>query len=605
VIFSIPESVASALKLADESEAPVDEGMLAGELRKAAGDPSALTAEEKRGVWVEFAPFEFMTSTEGRAGPWDSYFVPGATFERNDGTQAYIPDAADMDADAVAHWVARAEAAKHPALRARYADLVWELASRVTGAKPDIRFARMAVDAYLETVVRELTDSEHQTWRFAVRALELSISISDEARLQAAKTTLFAIHRPPRPDGKRGMWWLLDEALADNKGARLTREERAEIIDGVEAVLRSASNIEEASSFDPFATQDAADRLARHYARLKRPDDVVRVVRTAGDAFEKVAEQAEPLLATTWLQDVYRRYRQAGLNADAARVEAAIRARAQAVRDSAKRIEIPLHIKPEEVQKWLQAITDGDSAAVLRRLGGHFLLRADDVEAQTKKAMEIAPITAILPIDIGGGDGFSVARIGSVEDDLDGRTIHQGATALGFQGGWLASAIDRTRERLGLLPEHVLAFLASSPMLAETDAALLKEGIEAYFAGDQVKAIHLLVPQLENILRAFLRALGAPTMRSDPNVGGFQAIGMGEILSSPAFKERFDKNVRFHFRALYADRRGINLRNNLAHGLIAHEQLTRPLSDWVIHSLLLIPLLAPSKTAVAASAAGE
>ena len=41
----------------------------------------------------------------------------------------------------------------------------------------------------------------------------------------------------------------------------------------------------------------------------------------------------------------------------------------------------------------------------------------------------------------------------------------------------------------------------------------------------------------------------------------------------------------------YVERRGINLRNNLAHGLVSHAAFTQALSDRVFHSLLVMILV--------------
>ena len=106
-----------------------------------------------------------------------------------------------------------------------------------------------------------------------------------------------------------------------------------------------------------------------------------------------------------------------------------------------------------------------------------------------------------------------------------------------------------------------------------------------------MKAIHILVPQIEAALRDLLAALGAPVMIPDTDLGGFQVIGLGKILSHEIFHARTPKDLRFHLRALYSDRRGINLRNHLAHGLAHPELLNMGLSNWVVHTLLLIGML--------------
>jgi len=77
-----------------------------------------------------------------------------------DGTTLHFPDLTEIDADYVEHWEARAQAASHPVLKARYADLVWDLKREVTGVVPDPMYARVAVRAYLDAVTRRLYKRE-------------------------------------------------------------------------------------------------------------------------------------------------------------------------------------------------------------------------------------------------------------------------------------------------------------------------------------------------------------------------------------------------------------------------------------------------------------
>lgn len=120
---------------------------------------------------------------------------------------------------------------------------------------------------------------------------------------------------------------------------------------------------------------------------------------------------------------------------------------------------------------------------------------------------------------------------------------------------------------------------------------LLAEGIAAWMDGDAVKAIHVLVPQIEAALRDLLAAMGAPVTEVDHINGGFLMIGFGKIISHPVFVKRVSKDIRFHLRGLYCDVRGINLRNNLAHGLASAELLNAGTANWVFHTVILIGAL--------------
>ena len=74
------------------------------------------------------------------------------------------------------------------------------------------------------------------------------------------------------------------------------------------------------------------------------------------------------------------------------------------------------------------------------------------------------------------------------------------------------------------------------PVLLEAES-LLTEGIEAYLKGDHVKAVHVLIPQIEAALRALLGLLGLPTnkpMRSSKGV--MQAKNLNDVLADPNVK---------------------------------------------------------------------
>jgi lysyl-tRNA synthetase, class I len=64
------------------------------------------------------------------------------------------------------------------------------------------------------------------------------------------------------------------------------------------------------------------------------------------------------------------------------------------------------------------------------------------------------------------------------------------------------------------------------------DTTLLLQGVRAWIDEDYVKAIHVLVPQVEKGLRRMVTALGKPVTRAHREVPGASlAINMGEVLN--------------------------------------------------------------------------
>jgi hypothetical protein len=80
-------------------------------------------------------------------------------------------------------------------------------------------------------------------------------------------------------------------------------------------------------------------------------------------------------------------------------------------------------------------------------------------------------------------------------------------------------------------------------------------------------------------------------MKPDPHFRGFQAISLGEIPNHERFVALIPNDIRFHLRVLFHDVRGLNVRSEMAHGLAAPDLFGRGISNWVIHSIILIGLL--------------
>jgi len=69
--------------------------------------------------------------------------------------------------------------------------------------------------------------------------------------------------------------------------------------------------------------------------------------------------------------------------------------------------------------------------------------------------------------------------------------------------------------------------------------------------------------------------------------GGSQKISLGEVLADEKFTQ-VPEAIRFHMQVLYQDPRGMNVRNELAHGILAFELLGLGLANIVVHSIVLI-----------------
>jgi hypothetical protein len=303
---------------------------------------------------------------------------------------------------------------------------------------------------------------------------------------------------------------------------------------GLERVLRITSDQTNKERFDPFAAQGAAERLERHYRHINRYDEVHRVIRTYGQAFENAAKEAAPLLAVAWLQPVFEKYQDTGLRVDAARLHQILEMRGPQAQAGMQRVEIPIEISPEDMEKYAEALTVNDRQQSLGRIGVSFIPRIAEIQADNEQMRSHAPLFTLIPIRRFEA-GHVAAIIGPQSEDPDGRLVNQIATRIGLEMPWLAMAFEKVKARHGLDAKQLWAILAESPLFKEDQRAMIMDGLTAWLGGDHIKAIHVLVPQVERTVRNLAGLIGVPITSRGRTGGTMQIRGLGEILYDNLF----------------------------------------------------------------------
>lgn len=586
--LEITEQVEIAFQDADKADQRLDEFLVRDRLVRILHDLGNFTQGQRRGNFALVSALEFQPRRMYGEPIWDMYWQLLSSATDTAGKVHFFPDVAIVDSEIIQEWCSRAQTTRHPLLRARYADLAWEVTRyrKDLARRPNVAMARSAIDGYLDAVEGTLFVDDIYAWNYVERAIELAASIRDKGRVQRAKAVMFKFRTACELRDARYAFWRFHEiAWRQARVLGLTDTDRAEIVQILESQLALRSRIEDPQNFDPHLATTAAEalKLWRDFAGQKNEAD--RAAHTAGEAFEAAAAQATGLTAIAWLTDQLARYRQLGDQEGVFRMETAIRTRAQEAQGEMKRISVPLNLNPEELDAWADRVAGENLDEALKRFGAVGIVRRDSTERAILENAR-STISAHIPIMITGRDGFTKAAIGSVKDDLDSRIVHHAAQLLSQQGPWLNLAWQRIHAKHSAELDAVLEWLSRSPCFPTERMPFIREGLTAWLAGDHVKTVHVLVPQVESALRDLLAALGGVVTKPDRH-GGSQKISLGEILADEKFAQ-VPEAIRFHMQVLYQDSRGMNVRNELAHGILAFELLGLGLANIIVHSIVLI-----------------
>ena len=543
-----------------------------------------LTDAERKGAWAEATPFHFIPAKES---PWGTHYGPLASFTEADGSASHAPDLGQVDEEIIEYWERRSSATQHPVLRARYADVVWDLKKKAIGKPADASYARRAIDAYLDGVTAQLFKKPINTILASKRALELSLSIGDKDRTMKSKRVmlkLFSENLEPLHIGART---ILFDSLTESKKVDLEPNELASLIEGLEGMLRHSTT--PGPGLDPFGAEAVARRLASYYERQGDKAEAQRAIRRYGGAFERLSAKVDSMLAMAWLQPVYEEYKNRGMNGDAERVLVASAEKGKTVANELRQVSVPVELTEAELDEFIKPLIEGPPRDALLRITKSLMPKAGNVAELLKELKTKAPLMARIGVSRIVGDHFA-AEAGSIEDDPEGRLIMQLAQHIDFYYFALSRSLDQLWAKNGLEADTIMAVLDESPVFTPERRPLLEEGVKAYVAHDYIKAIHVLIPQIEQALRQLLILTGVPELKSARG-GLFHLKNLNDILRESRITNALGYDTRLYLQTLLADERGQNIRNNVCHGLATPAQLGRRMADQVLHALLTVSLV--------------
>jgi hypothetical protein len=538
--------------------------------------------------WLaEYMAFGFYEDSSEQGSVWGTYFGPMMSARNQDGTVSEFPSIKRVTPEMLNYWSERAKQAKHPILKTRYAALVWEFSKHVTKKSADITMAHICIDNIIEMAKSLCHENECDVIQRMEYAVNLAISINDKTRLNKLRDAIIDFEDKVADDSKRGLWGFSFDTLLMNKKVQLSDGQTTKVVNTLEERLERVSDFDNKKSFDPFASESAATRLAQYYRRQNQPDDVKRVLLKYGNAFERASEGASSLLAIAWLQKVESVYRDFGLKDEADRILNVIRQRGPDVRKDMKPITVETEISREKMENYVNAMIDGELNAAMTRIAVHYIPKKDEAAQQLKDLAKEHPISFLFPTTIQDHNGRTIAHIGSLDKDLDGHVMRSITQDMQFSSIFLRNVLHKFREKFSVSSDSIVAELSKSPVFTKEKADIIKRGLDAYFDGDHLVAIHLLIPQIESAIRKLLELTGGTTYKQGRS-GGYFLKTFDEMLRDERIVLFMGEDVTFYLRILYTDPRGWNLRNDVCHGISLPKQFCVQVTDRIFHTLLLL-----------------
>jgi len=548
-------------------------------------DPAGKAAKES-GAAVNELRFEFIgtyLALFDEPNVWDTYYGPEMSREDKDGNRFDKPPLESITFECIAYWTTRMNAAKHPALRARYADLVWDLSHKATGKKPPIEAARIAIDGYAEAMMTHPEMSFDSWGDIQKRIIDLALSINDEEYLRkaVAANVASANAEVEKDEGE----FRLQSLFAILKSIPPKRRPQAEFQTVIDD-FRSRVEKLDAEQSDQFSMDRYALPLADFYWTSQQQKEAKKVMRMYGAAVERMAAKTTmATLSVGWLKQLYELYLRFEMNDDAKQVLMRIEALQPRVPDDLVPISTSQQITKEEIDEWLNWLITDDVDDSFANLTGHFLPKLDELRRQLEVLKKDYPLSQMFTETYVDHDGRAVAEIDP--DDAEGKLFRQVNRDIQFRSTFLELGLNRLFEKHSIGPNELFARVIQSPLWHEQRHAILRRGIEACFSDDPIVAVHILVTEIESAIRILAAGRGL-TLQKQNRMGGFDVKNLGDFLADEALTAFFTEDIVTYLRVVLSDRRGWNLRNNTCHGILPASSFTHAASQQLLHIVLLL-----------------
>lgn len=473
-------------------------------------------------------------------------------------------------------------------LKARLSDLVW-----LKGQPRNQMFALKAIDAYRSIPLDTETwiQDRRKYWERAIRLAQMLKGGAGDRLEQMEASIIAAFKAATRADGFLGFW--LADLLKSNG---LGRVHRAEVASKLETLAHGFDG-----EGDLYGAREYFSAAAEWHRAI--PDKIkaaeMTVAVAEGWVKEAIARSASEspshMVAASFYENAIQTYRTIPRAGRAThRVDERIAELRAHLNDSGERslgemglIQTPGVDLTQIVENARQSVT-GKSAqeALLAFANLYGGVNAEELRSRALKRMRQYPLQSLFAGTVLSHGGRVIARCPAMsfggeltesdETAIRAEMIHRyGILVSIVVCGKIWPALEVLLLEHRLCEGYFVEVSRQSPLVPKERAGLFGKALFAGYERDFVTALHLLVPQIEHMVRVHLKEAGAQTTNLDKD-GIENENGMNTLMELPEVEQVFGRSLAFELKSLFCDAFGPNLRNELAHGLLDEAECRSP-----------------------------
>lgn len=552
------------------------------------GALSELPFEEQQQDAYKYEMLAFSLVGNGNENDWGTYYGPMLSGKKDDGSPAYMPALESITNEAVLYWESRIHQTRNPLLKMQYAGLVWDFKRRVCSD----RYPSSLYDDYVTSMLDVINGDYEPHDVITVNVIERLSSFvkNDERYKEQIKAALLRFdNERTKEDASARLWGAYINFITEHKTWFSPEEEQACIKKHEERLMRLSS----VADINPWAVSEQSKALSDYYKSRNKNSDMNRVLHVMEQSFRKAKTSMDSMQWMGNLEQIARTYAAYGFKEERQRllkeIEIAGNEATRQMQGHSFSFEIPQEAYDQIKAFLLQGSTDEQ----FQRFCLYNIIDKEQQANELKKLANQYPLVYMMPTHLMDPHGKPASVIKGIDDDFDGQLVLHICKHIQFNAIFLRFGIGLLRESKALSIENIMIRVKESPIIDVNRQEIIRQALLAYESENYITMCHLIVPQIEDAFRSLLDKSGKPVIRpqKDNNNPGYTQRILDDILKDSVITETFGENFSYYARILLTDQRGLNIRNNLCHGLVEPAFFNGTIADRLLHLLCVLTLV--------------
>lgn len=252
--------------------------------------------------------------------------------------------------------------------------------------------------------------------------------------------------------------------------------------------------------------------------------------------------------------------------------------------------EVELSDKEQQQRdEFVERLANMDIAETLKNLANTqgLIPSRENTLSAAKQVLKDNPLLGIFPRTL-IGNNRKIATYATAEEQLEYEYYRIYEYSLQFQMMVYLNPIFEIKENRGELTTEVfMDVLRDNRLIDSRNIPIISVGIERYLQHDFVSAMHILAPQFESTLRRVFENAGYPTTSLGSNLTQKEQT-FNAFLKREDVKAALGEDVHQAIEFIMVEQTGFNLRNNIGHGLMSIDQMTKECCVLILYLFLVI-----------------